>query len=135
MKTIVDVISTRLNTAGTGTIYTATSGNVWYDEAPQDTSLPLMVWSFPNGFAKSPVFGASVFTATLEAKMFADKVSTTPINTLATALATSLDRWNGVSGTVLRVATLRTVCGVPSFEDDVWTITERYSVTAYLSTA
>lgn len=126
---ILDSLYTRL---AASTLSTALGGRIALDRAAADTALPLMVYSVES-MRISKVFGSgSVYELNLIFYFYKAHTDATSIHTYVDLLTTALASQILPTG-FDRVTLIRTSPSAPSFDDDGWTMTDRYRATGYKS--
>lgn len=128
-KAILDALKSRLygTTALTNIFGTA----IYLDQGPVGDNAPILVYR-STGMRTTPLFGGVVrCELDLEFRMncgnSGDATGHTAAAALQTALATPLTSVTGFD----RVRLIQTQGGVPSFDDDSWTIVETYRAVAH----
>ena len=128
MKAILDALKTRLY--ATSSLTTPLSSRIYLDEAPANALLPLVVYSATNSVA-TPMFGGGVrYDITVDFTINYANSGTTDIHTIADAIATALATTMAATG-FDRVTAVKQSGGVPSFQNDAWSMTETYRLTAF----
>lgn len=127
-KPIMDALKARLY--ATTALTTPLGSRIYLDEGPANAALPLMVYS-STSTTVTPMFGSlKRYELTVEFVIAYANGGTTDIWTVAAALETALSTAMSATG-FDRVSAVKTGGGVPSFDDDAWTMTETYRLTAF----
>jgi hypothetical protein len=127
-KAIMDALKTRLH--ATTVLVNRLGGRMYLDEGPSNAALPLMVYSATSTVV-TPMFGTlKRYDMTVEFVIAYANAGTTDIWTVAADIETALSTTMSATG-FDRVSAVKTGGGVPSFEDDAWTMTETYRLTAF----
>jgi hypothetical protein len=131
MKGIFDSLRARIN-ASTA-LLTACGSRIYLDEAPANTPTPLVVYSSVSATVEPHFGNQKRYTLDVDFLIVYTNAGNTAIWTIAqeleTAMATPIAAVSG-SG-IDRVTAVKVAGGVPSFDDDAWTMTERYRLTAW----
>jgi hypothetical protein len=127
-KPIMDALKTRLY--ATTALTTPLGNRIYLDEGPANSALPLMVYSATETTV-TPMFGSiKRYDLVVDFLIAYSNSGTTDIWTISTALETALSTTMSATG-FDRVSAVKVAGGVPSFEDDAWTMTEQYRLTAF----
>jgi hypothetical protein len=133
MKQIIKIVSDRLKTAGGTLINDAVTGRIYLDESPADVACPMIVWTIGK-LKREKSFNSISYTGTIEFLIMTDRISADNAYGYADKLKVTIDNWSGSNATdTSRVFLTKTDAGVPLFDEDIWTITETYSLLAFLS--
>lgn len=126
-KAILDAIKTRLY--ATAAITSELTSRVYYNSAPTDSRLPLLVYT--ARVSTTPFFGAVTrHEVEIEFQIQYDNRGGTDIYIVSDGLASAFSTPMTVTGfDALRGVRLER--GVPSFADDGWTMIERWRFVAH----
>lgn len=128
-KAILDALNSRLD--ATAALATIVGSKIYLQEGPTDVNPPLLVYK-ATAVRTTPYFGAVTrVEIDLDFIFHLGNVGTATGYTAAAALATALSTpLTSVTG-YDRVRFTQVESGVPSFEDDSWSIVERYRAIAH----
>lgn len=131
MKGIFDALRTRI--LASPNLLAACGNRIYLDEAPANAPFPLVVYSSVGATTEPHFGGQKKYTLDVDFLIGYSNAGNTAIWTIAqeieVALATPMPAGSG-SG-IDRVTAVKVGGGVPSFDDDAWTMTERYRFTAW----
>lgn len=129
MKPILDAVKARLY--ATSALTTALGSRIYLDQAPANAAFPLLVYGTRSNATITPHFGGqNRYDLTVEFLIVYSNAGSDGIYTVASALETALSTAMTATG-FDRVSAVKVSSTVPSFEDDAWTITETYRLTAF----
>lgn len=128
-KAILDALNSRLD--ATASLLSIVGSKIYLQEGPPDVNPPLLVYK-ATAVRTFPYFGSvSRVEIDLDFVFHLGNAGTSTGYTAAAALATALSTpLTSVTG-YDRVRFTQVESGVPSFEDDSWSIVERYRAVAH----
>lgn len=127
LTNIVNAIYSRLSTTSIGTTM---GGRIYLSQADADVAFPLMVYDIAGVDISYFMGGQARLTAEVEFRLHFSNKGELLQFTATDQLSKALENEMTASG-FDRVKMWRVGAGVPSFEDDSWSITERYRMVAH----
>jgi hypothetical protein len=127
-KPIMDALKTRLY--ATSALTTALGSRIYLDEGPANAALPLLVYSATNSQVVPMFGGVTRYDITVDFNIAYSNSGTTDIWTIAGHIETALSTSMTATG-FDRVRATKVSGGVPSFENDAWSMVETYRLTAF----
>lgn len=129
MKPMLDAVKSRLY--ATSALTTALGSRIYLDQAPANASFPLLVYGTRASATVTPHFGGqNRYDLVVEFLIVYSNAGSDGIYTIASALETALSTAMTATG-FDRVSAVKVSSSVPSFEDDAWSMTETYRLTAF----
>ena len=129
MKPILDAVKTRLY--GTSTLTSALGSRIYLDQAPPNAAFPLLVYGTQASATVTPHFGGqNRYDLTVNFLFVYSNAGADAIYTATSALETALSTTMSATG-FDRVSAVKVSATVPSFDDDAWSMTETYRLTAF----
>lgn len=127
-KAMLDAIWTRLQAS---TVYTTVGGRIGLSELPANTALPLVVYDFESAPTCEKLFGSvERFEGILVFRIYQSAAAGNTLHTVSADLLTAMSATISPTG-FDRLTAVRISVGSPSFEDDGWTMVDRYRVVGY----
>lgn len=128
MKAILDALKARLY--ATGSLTTAVGSRIYLDNAPANSQFPRLVYRATEATA-TPMFGGLTrYDVEVEFRYFYSNAGDVAIWTASAAVATALATKMTATG-FDAVRSVKIAGGVPAFEDDSWSMIDRYRLTAF----
>lgn len=128
MKPILDAVK---KTIGDSTLSTALGNRIYLDQAPANAAFPLLVWGTQASATVTPHFGGrNRYDLTVNFLFVYSNAGSDDIYTATATLETALSTSMTATG-FDRVSAVKVASSVPSFEDDAWSMTETYRLTAF----
>lgn len=127
-KALLDAIWTRLSAS---TVYSTVGGRIGLDSVAADSALPVVVYTVESTTLTDAFDGIVRYDLTIAFTIYQSGSGGVAIHTISdqikSAFATSMYP-TGFD----RLTLVRSSVGAPSFEDDCWTMTDRYRAIGYL---
>lgn len=112
--------------------HTALSGRIAYERLEADVALPCCVYTVRDVRIERYMGGLEKISATAEFTISGSgKTNTQDIYTLQESLRGVLMTGSYTVAPLDRMTVYRTTTGAPSFEDECWSITDRYSLISF----
>jgi hypothetical protein len=128
VESIMDSIKTKLWASA---LYTAIGGRIGVGRIAADSALPCCVYSVSTSTVQRFMGNQERYDLEIEFTFYdSAKSDTSTIHELAKTLGTSLAGSYSVNN-LDRITIVRMTAGAPSFDDECWSITEKYKVTAF----
>lgn len=127
-KAILDAIKTRLY--ATTDLTNATYNRIYLDRAPADSRYPLLVYRIADIRTTNFFAGMTRHELQIDFSIYGKDETSTDLYTIANAIESALSTSITVTGFDAARA-VRLSRGVPSMNEDSWTMTERYRVVAH----
>lgn len=128
IELMMDSLKTKL---WAGSFYTAVGGRIGVDRIEGDAALPCCVYTLGNLEIQRYMGGQERYECQIEFTIFASaKVTTDTLHTLSATLQANLTGSYTIS-TLDRLTVTRLSGSAPSFEDECWSITERYRMVSF----
>jgi hypothetical protein len=127
-KSMMDALKTRLYT--TSTLTNALGSRIFLDEGPANAARPLLVYSATETQVVPMFGGVNRYDITVEFAIAYENSGTNDIWSIAGYIETAMSTFMSATG-FDRVRATKVSGGVPSFENDGWTMTETYRLTAF----
>lgn len=127
-KAMLDAIWTRLQAS---TVYTTVGGRIGLSELPANTALPLVVYEFESAPSSEKLFGGvERFEGIMAFRIYQSAAAGNTLHTISADLLTAMEGTISPTG-FDRLTAVRISVGSPSYEDDGWTMVDRYRVIGY----
>jgi len=129
VKPILDAVKTRLY--ANSTLTSALGSRIYLDQAPSNAAFPLLVYGTQASATITPHFGGqNRYDLTVNFLFVYSNAGADAIYTATSALETALSTTMSATG-FDRVSAVKVSATVPSFDDDAWSMTETYRLTAF----
>jgi len=129
VKPILDAVKTRLY--ANSTLTSALGSRIYLDQAPPNAAFPLLVYGTQASATVTPHFGGqNRYDLTVNFLFVYSNAGIDAIYTATSALETALSTTMSATG-FDRVSAVKVSATVPSFDDDAWSMTETYRLTAF----
>jgi len=129
VKPILDAVKTRLY--ANSTLTSALGSRIYLDQAPSNAAFPLLVYGTQASATVTTHFGGqNRYDLTVNFLFVYSNAGADAIYTATSALETALSTTMSATG-FDRVSAVKVSATVPSFDDDAWSMTETYRLTAF----
>ena len=127
-KAILDGLRARI--LASTNLLAAVGNRIYLDEAPANAALPLVVYSATSSTVTPHFGGQNRYDIEMDFLIAYNNAGNQAIHTVAQEIEAMLATKFAATG-FTAVTAIKVLGGVPAFEDDAWTMTERYRLTAW----